>query len=396
MNSFTDSWAIFSRLSSAQKFVLLRIFVVINASAFVLATQHDFDNDWVYVGTLVVAYAVESAFMLWLGFKRGVGFHRAALGSTATTIPLAQKNAGSAWYATVIGLSVVLTVVTGLIVTNIDDGSGLAPFRAAVFLFVQAMVMAFALFQGLRLGWNAVTVASEPVMPAGAKGSYLEMDVLLPNHASARSIEDQALTKKRASNIKRGQIALGCISVICAGLALYFHVVAYEMAKPDPEENAATQSIAHALGEDESTPQSVSGASSSDQGALPNNLPPDDPKAIWALRNAGAADPNGGAINSSTFPFATSSGAKSRDGYPIYLIECNVDSHQCVGETGQSIGSAAQVADTITPVRNADALRYRCSDWICVDPQGNVVGSVAPVMRPYVTRVKGEEVPHGA
>jgi len=42
--------------------------------------------------------------------------------------------------------------------------------------------------------------------------------------------------------------------------------------------------------------------------------------------------------------------------------------------------------ETITPVRNADALRYSCPDWICIDPQGNVVGSVALVMRPYLAK----------
>ena len=198
----------------------------------------------------------------------------------------------------------------------------------------------------------------------------------------------------RATSKKRVLISSGVGGVV--GLIawllfrLYLHSVAYESTQPDPERDAAMQTAAQALGDGT--------ASSSSTRAIPttsvqaarttpsNGLPPDDPKALWALNNAGAADPNGGAIDSSTFPFATSSGVKSRDGYPIYLIECNVGSHQCVGETGQPIGSASQVADTITPVRNADALRYHCPDWVCVDPQGNVVGSVAPGMRPHLTQ----------
>jgi hypothetical protein len=171
---------------------------------------------------------------------------------------------------------------------------------------------------------------------------------------------------------------------------LYLHGVAYESTQPDPERDAAMQTAAQALGDGTASSPSTQAIPTTSvqmaRTASSNGLPPDDPKALWALQNAGAADQNGGAIDSSTFPFATSSGVKSRDGYPIYLIECNVDSHQCVGETGQPIGSATQVANTITPVRNADALRYSCPDWICVDILGNVVGSVAPAMRSRLTQ----------
>jgi hypothetical protein len=190
----------------------------------------------------------------------------------------------------------------------------------------------------------------------------------------------------------------------------YMRVVAYESAQPDPGADAAALVAAQALGDsatpsqstqvDSTAPAPAQASGSSSIGVTQKNSPqptaasstpsngrpPDDPRALWALQNAGAADPDGGAVNLNTFPYATNSGAKSRDGYPIYLIECNAGSHQCVGESGQPIGSAMQVANTITPVRNADALRYSCPDWICVDPQGNVVGSVAPAMRPYVTQ----------
>lgn len=120
--------------------------------------------------------------------------------------------------------------------------------------------------------------------------------------------------------------------------------------------------------------------------AQPTAIPADDPSVAVTLQKAGAADPNGGAINQDAFQYATTSGAKSMDGYPIYLIECNGGSHQCVGETGQPIGSAAEVVDKLTPVRNTDALRFSCPDSICTDPQGNVVGSVAPAMRDFLAK----------
>jgi len=191
---------------------------------------------------------------------------------------------------------------------------------------------------------------------------------------------------------------------------LYLYGVAYESAQPDPERDAAVQGVSQALGDSaapsrstqvaSTAPAPIQAAGSSSSGvtqetptqtqatstATSNGLPPDDPKVLWALQNAGSTDPDGGAVNLDTFPFATSSGIKSRDGYPIYLIECNAGSHQCVGETGQPIGDATQVANTITPVRNTDALRYSCADWICIDPQGNVVGSVVPAMRAYLAK----------
>ena len=215
---------------------------------------------------------------------------------------------------------------------------------------------------------------------------------------------------------KRFAIGAGIGAAAWLLFLLYAHVVAYESAQPDPGADAAAQAVSQALGDGATPSQSTQvgstapaptqAASSSSSGVTQENsaqtpatsttpssgLPPDDPKALWALQNAGAADPDGGAVNLNTFPFATSSGAKSKDGYPIYLIECNAGSHQCIGETGQPIGSTPDVVNTITPVRNADALRYSCTDWICVDLQGNVVGSVAPAMRAYLSKRESTKV----
>src|SRR5581483_2110574 len=375
MNSFRDSWLIFSRLSGAQKFVLLRIFIVINAAAYVLATQHDFNSDWVYIGTLVVTYALESAFMLWLGFKRGIGFHRTVLGSNEQ--PLMQKSAGSAWYAAIIGFSVVLTVVTGLIVTSIDDGSGLAPLRATAFLFVEATVMAFALLQGLRLGWNAITVASKPV-PMEAKVSDLQAGVLPRPHTPVQPLESQVSINKRAVDVKRGRIALGCISVICAGLAIYFHFVAHEMGKPDPENDAAIQAAVQGLGDGTSPAVGV------DPTAKQDALPPNDPRIDDTLAKAAQiATESGVAQDSGTFPFPVAAGTRSPDGYPIYLLECNVEANTCFGGEGQAYGTIAKTADQLTPIRNSDAMRYKCIQRVCVDTAGNYVGAISSVMQTY-------------
>lgn len=405
MNPISDGLTVFTKLQTAQKFVLLRIFVVINIAAYFLATGGYFDNDWANTATILLVYALESGFMLWLGFKRGIGFHRAGLHPTGASVPVVRKSGGMAWYVGVVVISLLISAIVIVVVTNMSDDGDLAAFRAAIFLIVEAIVMGFALLQGLRMGWNAVAVsdtASSPSLTGSDAGTAATAgSVSFPTASVSLPAEDEAKAQRRAKNIRRGQIVLGCISVICAGVAVYFHIVAHEMAKPDPDSDAAAKAVMQTLGDGTapsastqaaSTALSVGPASGSEPSSVTagattsTELPPDDPKALWALQNAGAADPNGGAIDGSTFPFATSSGMKSKDGYPIYLIECNVGSHQCVGETGQPIGSATQVADTMTPVRNADALRYHCPDWICTDPQGNVVGSVAPPMRAYLTQ----------
>jgi len=365
--------------------------------------------------------------MLWLGFKRGIGFRRVALGTAVTSAPLVRKGPGGGWYAGVMALSLVSTVAVTLLAGALSDEGGQALVPTLVLWVVEAIIMGFALMQGLRIGWNAVAISVDTasfslLTENGASSTASASNVAFPTADILPAADDEAKAKKRAQNIRRGQIALGCISVIFTILAVYFHIVAHEMTKPDSGNDAAVQAVAQALGDSTTSSPSTqttptasapaqpgtdsavaanpasanpsSGGVTQDNSTqtqagstLPSNgLPPDDPKALWALQNAGAADPSGGAVNLDTFPFATSSGAKSRDGYPIYLIECNVGSHQCVGETGQPIGSAAEVANTITPVRNADALRYSCPDWICVDLQGNVVGSVASAMRPYLAK----------
>ena len=386
--------------------MFLRVFIVINVSAFFLATRAHFESDTANSISMFVIYALETCFMLWLGFKRGQRYHyEVGTGTSALpTVPMAK------WYGSATAVSFLVSALTTVIIGNTSDD--LTAAEVIIFFAVEVAIMGLSLLQGLRIGWSTVTVSVDNSIPvsstANTKSASSAKIGILPNVPLPP--EDEAKAKKRAQNIRRGQIALGCISAICAVLAVYFHIVAHEMTQPDPEGDAAAQAVSQALGDGIASspsaqlsptaqaPVQAAGPSSSDvtrdtssqtpvaSAAPPNALPPDDPKALRALQNAGAAGPDGGAVNLDTFPFATSSGAKSKDGYPIYLIECNVGSHQCVGETGQSIGSATQVADTITPVRNTDALRYSCPDSVCIDPQGNVVGSVAPAMRPYLAK----------
>lgn len=377
MNSFMESWAIFSRLSGAQKFVLMRVFVAINVAAYFLATQHNFDNDVIYVGTLVVVYALESAFMLWLGFKRGIGFYRLSLGIGAS-MPLTQRSAGWIWYALTVGLSMLLTVVAGLIITSIDDDSGLASIRAIAFLSVEAISLGFALLQGLRLGWNAVAMIAETVTPMGVQGSGSRMDATVPLDASISPTEVQVRTKKRAKNIRRGQIALGCISVLCAGLAIYFHLVAHEMAKPDPENDAATETVAQALG------NGAASTTNTPEAPQPDVLPPDDPRVNDVIAKAAqVARETGTAQDIATFSFPVAAGSKSPDGYPIYQMECNVEANTCFGGEGQAYGTIIKMADQLTPIRNSDAMTYTCIQRVCVDQTGNYVGAISSAMQAY-------------
>jgi hypothetical protein len=184
-------------------------------------------------------------------------------------------------------------------------------------------------------------------------------------------------TKKR--------ISIVFVIAAIVGLGTYAYQRSEEQAANTPAAVSSQQDIANALS---SEPVAVSSQPPAMTSAAlqPAAMPTDDPSVAATLKKAGAADPDGGAINQDAFPYATTSGAKSTDGYPIYLIECNGGSHQCVGETGQPIGSATEVADKLTPVRNTDALRFSCPDSICTDSQGNVVGSVAPAMRDFLAK----------
>ncbi|HUW39006.1 MAG TPA: hypothetical protein VMV91_16920 [Rhodocyclaceae bacterium] len=56
MDIFGESFRIIGKLRGVQKFVLLRIFVVINVAAYFLATKDYFDNDLANVSSMFVLY----------------------------------------------------------------------------------------------------------------------------------------------------------------------------------------------------------------------------------------------------------------------------------------------------------------------------------------------------
>lgn len=107
------------------------------------------------------------------------------------------------------------------------------------------------------------------------------------------------------------------------------------------------------------------------------------------LAKAGRPNPDTGALDVDTFPFPVEGSAKTPDGYPIYAIECDRATNQCVGPTGHPIGSIEDVAKTITPIRNTDVLnpRFTCFQ-ICYDAMQNLVGAVSPEMQAYLTAQK--------
>lgn len=89
-----------------------------------------------------------------------------------------------------------------------------------------------------------------------------------------------------------------------------------------------------------------------------------------------------------TFNFTVVNGRKSKDGYPIFAMECNFHGdRQCYGEVGQPLGSIPEVAAEMTVVSNKDVLRpdWYC-DYICVDGQNIIVGSVSPAMQAWLKR----------
>jgi hypothetical protein len=63
-------------------------------------------------------------------------------------------------------------------------------------------------------------------------------------------------------------------------------------------------------------------------------------------------------------------------GYPIINVECEPNG-QCVNGTGTPIGTVAQVAAQMPPIRADDILtyNYRCTE-ICMDDKANIVGRV--------------------
>jgi len=356
--------------------VLLRVFIVINIAAYFLATKTYFENEIADGASLFVIYALESGFMLWLGFKRGVGFRRSALASMETSTPARSNGPSTGWYMGVMALSLVCTVSVALIGVALNDDGAPASVPLVVLWFIEAMVMGFALLQGLRIGWHAMAIQ---VSSQDSKTLTAVQEAQVSKALTLDLVEERENgARKRAGAIRRGQIALGCISVICAGLAIYFHLVAHEAIKPDLRNDAAIQAVVQGL--DDSAPSTTNVHQATKQDVLP----PDDPRVSDTLAKAAqVATESGVAQDLAAFPFPAAAGTRSPDGYPIYLLECNVEANSCFGGEGQAYGTIAKTADQLTPIRNNDAMRYKCIQRVCVDTAGNYVGAISSVVQAY-------------
>ena len=120
-------------------------------------------------------------------------------------------------------------------------------------------------------------------------------------------------------------------------------------------------------------------------------LPPDSPGVEatkqLAARSYTDADQT---FDYDKFNYTVVNNKVSSQGYPIYLVECNFETDRnCVGESGQPLGSIDEVAENMSRVSNVDVLRagWKC-DQICMDSTGAVVGSVDPAMQKWLYRNK--------
>lgn len=119
-------------------------------------------------------------------------------------------------------------------------------------------------------------------------------------------------------------------------------------------------------------------------------IPADDMSVAGTKQLAGRVrDPElGQTYDYETFNYTVVNGQKSREGYPIYAMECNFKGdRKCYGESGQLLGTIDEVAAEITTVSNRDVTRF---DWecdrICVNSQNFVVGALTPQMRAWLER----------
>lgn len=113
--------------------------------------------------------------------------------------------------------------------------------------------------------------------------------------------------------------------------------------------------------------------------------PPRDGDAVFAaLQRAGQAR-GLGQVDATSFGYPVRNAYKTFDGYPAFLLSCDLQAGQCNDSAGKAVGSVGEVAAKLPPVRNRDVLRR---DWqcaaLCVDATGTVVGAVQPEMMAWL------------
>jgi len=428
MNMFTDSFRIFSKLRTAQKLVFLRVFIVINVSAFFLATTNYFESDNANTVSIFIVYALETCFMLWLGFKRGQRYHY-EVGTGTSTLPTVRKVPMAKWYGGAAAVSILLTVIALAILGSMSDHPTAVKI---IFFAMEVAIMGLFLLQGLRVGWSTVTVSVDNSIPVTSTTNMMgtssePMIGILPNVPLLP--EEEGKATKRAKNIKRGQVILGGISIISAAVAIYFHIAAHEMTQSavahDPtqpthvSDDPAVQAVADAFSDhatssqlppvtltvppkvQASVPEAGSAAALAEQQAAPGpqspaTIPVDGPALATTLAIAasvGKENPNDIAFtngeDTTSLQTPVFAGRVSQGGYPVYALQCDFQKQQCTYHNDMGnplVEPIADGANGLTPIRNADVINtaYHCQENICMDSQGQVVGTSSLEMRNYL------------
>lgn len=117
------------------------------------------------------------------------------------------------------------------------------------------------------------------------------------------------------------------------------------------------------------------------QGLAP---PRDSDAALDALARAGQRRGEGD-IDAHGYAWPVRNGSTTYDGYPQFLLRCDLQAGDCRNTQGQVVGTLAAVAEKLPPVRNRDALRrdWQC-DHVCVDATGTVVGAMQVELRSWL------------
>lgn len=115
-------------------------------------------------------------------------------------------------------------------------------------------------------------------------------------------------------------------------------------------------------------------------------IPGDSYDLKATLATAGQAH-GGEYIDWDSYGYPVINGQKTKDGYPVFQISCDLDSGMCQDMGNNVIGDIVAVSQNLTPVRNADVLRkdWKCN-YVCLDADGQVAGAVQPDMLAYLDK----------
>jgi hypothetical protein len=392
MNGLTESLALLKHLKMSQKLVLLRIFIVINASAYFIATWMPFHSLVVNILSMIVVYALMGAFMFWLGVMRGIGFHRKTLQASGSPVITVQKPSLMSWYIGVTLTSFLLCLVAALIVANMSDAPDLTGEELCLFLVAEAVVMGVALLLGLRKGWHAVMVDATTSVAPGAP----------------MSPGQNGQAGKGGKSVKVGlAIVLGVVVLGGAIAALNYQnsnatsdddlhaPIDNSPADGNPSPVASSTpsqdiSVSSAIAPTATTPPSPANTPTPYPNGMAQNFsqcgkpgydsdnlvchPVGQPIAEQSSDTAGLP-PAINAINDQLAKLGTLSVTMTNpQGYPVFSMECNPQG-QCVNGVGVPMGTLQDIAQEMTTVRQSDITRYdyKCS-VICIDAEGNIIG----------------------